>query len=111
MLEPVLADPGPELGPGRISLRQLVSAESGALDRMSGPMGWPVQPVGYVEPVEPTPLEVPLAVHPAICIPILQLPLNPLALLRVVELVVAVHDPPSVVGIVEIDNVIADEVA
>src|SRR5665213_4217532 len=109
--DPLELDPIPEGLPRGVGLGQLVASQPGAPTLVAGPVGGAGEPVGDVEAVEFAPIEVPLAVHPQVGVPVLEHSLGPLAPVGVLELIVAVHDPVGVVSVVEVDDVIANEMA
>src|SRR5207248_6378728 len=73
------------------------------------PVPGPRERVNDVPPVKLSPLETPLPVDAAIAIPVLQLPDFPLTVVGPLQLVAAINDPVCLVGPVEVDDVIPDE--
>src|SRR5579862_1506012 len=72
------AHPIPKGAPCRKSLGELVGGEGAGVALRSGTVGGTGQRVADVPAMEPPALEVPLAVHPDIGVPVLEHPLGPL---------------------------------
>ena len=106
------ADLGPEAAPRLERLGELVGGQGVVVGADAGAVGRPFERVDHVPAQELAPVEAPLrrgTVDPHVGVPVLQHAVVPAAV-GPAELVVAVHDAVRMVGVVEVDDVVADEV-
>ena len=92
----------------RFGLRQLRRSQSVSAD--AGAVRGPGERVDDVPAVELASVEAPLAVDPSVAVPVLEYADVPLRAFGSLQLVAAVDDAACVVGSVEVDDVVADEV-
>ena len=96
-------------GPRLERLGELLGGERVVIRAHAGAVVRTLQRVDHVPPEEPPAIEAPFAVDANVRVPVLEHAVVPAAV-RAAELVVAVDDAARVVGVVEVDDVVADEV-
>ena len=99
----------PEAAPRLERFGQLVVVSESCPSPTPGAVRRPLERVDHVPAQELPPVEAPVAVDADVGVPVLEHALVPAAG-GPAELVVAVHDAAGVVGVVEVDDVVADEV-